>query len=748
MKSSLFRRRKLTFFFLLGVGLPSLALSLLALRGIQNELALLEQRQLDEYRGITQQISDSLQTRIEWAEAALSRTLASLDGEAAPASGSARVQAEAAPPGTVAGQESGPAPPLGRTLDSLRALHPLIDVVFFLEKSGRIELSAADLLYRSDTDSHPPAVVPDWPPEASEQMRRGQEEEFQRNDPAQALARYRRAYHTASHPVLQGRALLAMTRIQRKAGSLEDAISCCDSLLLKYESVPTGEGMPLGAVALLEKGSMLLAGGDSIQALGTLLELYRKLVAGGWDLRKAQYEFFCGQVTATMSEIPGLLGGPRVDSMASVLAGLQQEESNRRDRAERALFFTETSGEDLLVRVQTDSETPGSFPMRVSLENGGRTFLVSLFGGHGPTPGTWGFLLDGQFLREDLLLPMLQAGVDDSVTEWILRGRDGRTVLASGTSRSGDGGFRLEARDSPVGSPVMSATLAGRFPPWLLEFYRAPQSPYRMLLASGQSVYLYMFLAIAAILGFGLVMTIRTITQELELARLKSDFVSTVSHEFKSPLSSIRQLSEMLQSGRVPSEERRQRYYDILVEQSARLSALITNVLDLARIEEGRKEFRFEALDTAALLLELAEATQHRVGVEGFEIVTRIQEPLPQVRADPEALRQAVSNLLNNAVQYSGKSRRVELVASAERGDPVTVMVKDFGVGIPEEELGRVFDRFYRGSGETTRSVRGSGLGLTLVKEIAEAHGGTVEVKSEVGQGSTFSIKLPVLREA
>ncbi|MFH1765201.1 MAG: HAMP domain-containing sensor histidine kinase, partial [Gemmatimonadota bacterium] len=319
-----------------------------------------------------------------------------------------------------------------------------------------------------------------------------------------------------------------------------------------------------------------------------------------------------------------------------------------------------------------------------------------------------------------------------AATEWIVRGRDGSTVIA-GT-------------DSPSGPLALNATIAGNFPPWFIEFYQRPQSSYRLLIASGQSIYLYMFLAIATILGFGLVLTTRAVTHELELARLKSDFVSTVSHEFKSPLTSIRQLAEMLQTGRVPTEERRQRYYDILVEQSSRLSSLVTNVLDLARIEEGRREFRFEPVDLGAVVRELVETTQNRVGHEGFEVRAHVQEPLPPVRGDAEALRQALSNLLNNAIQYSGEARQINVTASAE-GGVVTVAVEDFGLGIPDEEVGKVFDRFYRGSDELTRSTRGSGLGLTLVKETVEAHDGSVEVKSHVGRGSTFCIKLPAMTE-
>jgi signal transduction histidine kinase len=152
-------------------------------------------------------------------------------------------------------------------------------------------------------------------------------------------------------------------------------------------------------------------------------------------------------------------------------------------------------------------------------------------------------------------------------------------------------------------------------------------------------------------------------------------------------------------------------------------------------------------VNLAPVIRELVETTQHRVGHEGFEVDTAIRGPLPVVRADAEALRQAISNLLNNAIQYSGAARHVNITAMAEGGF-VRVAVEDLGVGIPKEETAKVFDRFYRGRDDATRSVRGSGLGLTLVKEIAEAHDGSVEVVSEVGKGSTFTIRIPAMREA
>jgi signal transduction histidine kinase len=251
------------------------------------------------------------------------------------------------------------------------------------------------------------------------------------------------------------------------------------------------------------------------------------------------------------------------------------------------------------------------------------------------------------------------------------------------------------------------------------------------------------FLLIAGMFVFGLALTIRAVSHELEVARMKSDFVSTVSHEFKSPLTSIRQLAEMLQSGRVPSEERRQQYYDVLLEQSERLALLTDNILSLARIEEGRAEFTFESTDVSALLTSVVSSIQERVRHEGFAIELQAAGSIPFVAADRSALLQAVTNLIDNAIKYSGGSKKILVTAIIEE-QSLAISVRDFGIGIKKEDIPKLFERFYRGGDELTRSVKGSGLGLTLVKEIVQAHRGKVRVESEPGKGSTFIILLPL----
>jgi signal transduction histidine kinase len=240
--------------------------------------------------------------------------------------------------------------------------------------------------------------------------------------------------------------------------------------------------------------------------------------------------------------------------------------------------------------------------------------------------------------------------------------------------------------------------------------------------------------------------TVRAVAREFEVARLQSDFVSAVSHEFRTPLATLRQLSELLADGRVPSEQRRREYYEDLRHESERLHRLVENLLDFGRMEAGAREYRFELIDTADLVRRVAGEFAREVAERGYRADVSTEANLPGIRADGEALGRALWNLLDNAVKYSPNARVVWVDVGRE-GASVLISVRDEGLGIPPDEQGRIFDKFVRGTNATSAGIKGTGLGLAMVQRIVNAHGGDVRVTSETGLGSTFTIVLPVAKE-
>jgi signal transduction histidine kinase len=244
-------------------------------------------------------------------------------------------------------------------------------------------------------------------------------------------------------------------------------------------------------------------------------------------------------------------------------------------------------------------------------------------------------------------------------------------------------------------------------------------------------------------------LVLRTVRAEIVLSRQKTTFVANVSHELKTPLTSIRMFAEMLLERRQRSENKKQEYLSLMVSESERLTRLINNVLDFSRMEQGRKHYSMERLDLFALCTELLESQRPRYEQSDFRLELRARSseenvtgPL-WVQADPEALKQSVLNLLSNAEKYSGKRKVIE-VAIRQAGSWVIVDVMDRGKGVPPSQAKRIFEEFYRGDDSLTAKVRGSGLGLSITRRILRDHGGDVVYLPREGGGSIFRMQLPV----
>jgi signal transduction histidine kinase len=246
-------------------------------------------------------------------------------------------------------------------------------------------------------------------------------------------------------------------------------------------------------------------------------------------------------------------------------------------------------------------------------------------------------------------------------------------------------------------------------------------------------------------LGGGLVLVYSNVRREMHLSRIKSDFVANVSHELKTPLALIRLFAETLELGRVPSDDKARQYYRVINKESQRLTQLINNILDFSRIEAGRKEYRFTPADLGRIVNDVVDAYRFQIEQQGFTLEVRIAEDLPEVMADKEALGQALLNLVNNSIKYARDEKYIRLEVRHEAGR-VLISVTDHGIGVAKGEQRKIFEKFYRAEDSLVHETKGSGLGLPLVRHIMEAHGGSVEVESSPGKGSTFTLVVPIAR--
>jgi signal transduction histidine kinase len=703
------KRKRIIILFFIGVVLPSLLLGYLAFRGVKNDQALVEKNRLDDQRRNAESVIRTVGAYVSAVEQDFQKTLAERPSVSPDA--------------------------FLLSLEKFKFKHPSVEDVFFLLDADKIRLPIGNLLFLPK-DLLPLSPADPWPSSLAENMLAAQRLEFEQRNYRRALERYQQLFDASADPQTKGQLLNAIARVQNKSGFTKQAMRSYAAIARDFDRVRIVGGMPLGLAARLELGSLQVASNDSLSAAKTYLKLYKTLVQGGFTIEKALYENAVQTLKNSLADIfSKAASDPEVQSQRSVFLNLENEEREKTKVTERLFLFLASAAPNLKARTPEASETPSVATTRLTLELEKNSYLVSLSNpktGRGEDPSErWGFLLHPAAFREKLLRPALQSGFPLEETAWTVRGQDGQILMTS--------------EKAPSGAPSYRTSFENNFPNWSLEFYQLNPQFLQTLLASRQRVYFYMFLLIAGILGFGLILAVRAVSHELELAKMKSDFVSTVSHEFKSPLTSIRQLAEMLQAGRVPSEDRRRQYYDVLVEQSERLTLLIDNILSLAKIDDGRRIFEFKSVEIEALLKETITPISDRVRHEGFTIEMETDGVPHVIVADGAALSQALTNLIDNAVKYSGDSRRI-ILRSSVQGSNLVISIQDFGQGIHKDDLNKVFDRFYRGGPPLTRSVKGSGLGLTLVKEIVDAHRGKVHVESEPGEGSTFTITLPLPR--
>ena len=361
----------------------------------------------------------------------------------------------------------------------------------------------------------------------------------------------------------------------------------------------------------------------------------------------------------------------------------------------------------------------------------GDDVIVGCLVGAGGRPAFLALLvLDPEVLRRDVLEPTL--GGPEAPLLAVTDHRD-RPVYGR------VGGERAEV--------VAAVPLSEALPAWRLALYQPAGLSPRAAIDRQVMLFTGAFGLLLIVIAAGLVATYRLVRRETETARLKAEFVANVSHDLKTPLSLIRVFGETLEMGRITDEPTRHEYYRVITRESERLSRLIENVLDFSRIEGGRRTYDLVPVSVEPLVRDTVESFAYVLAQQGFKVDVAVPPGLPAVPMDAEAVGQALGNLIDNAIKYS-EARKVLTVEAAVRDGGLALTVGDEGIGIPRDEQGKIFDKFYRVGRSDTQGRRGSGVGLALVRHVALAHGGRVSVDSQPGQGSRFTLWLPLSRPA
>jgi signal transduction histidine kinase len=537
---------------------------------------------------------------------------------------------------------------------------------------------------------------PDFDDPAASHFAEADRLEFVRGDLAAALASFRRLTGWPD-PIVRAGALARVGRVARKLHQPTVALDAYRALAALGSTEALGR--PADLVAALERCAVLHDTGQHDRLVVEAGELDRRLLAGHWRLAYAQFAFYRRLVGEWIGADPPVVAGEMSRVPETLAAGVNTA-------AELDRQPVEPGAADHGRRVFDDDGRRGVIVWRR-----GPAGLAAFVATSGYASRTW--------------FHDLRAIEDSQRVRLSLSDSAGRPWF--GGEVGGDPVRRLPA---DTGLPF-TLQVASRDP----SHDAAPLSARRPLL-------LAVIMALGLIVLAGGYLSARGIGRELAAARLQSDFVAAVSHEFRTPVASVRQLSELLDEGRVPDDSRRTEYYALLKRESVRLQRLVENLLDFGRMESSATEYRMDAVDLTTLLRDLADGFADEVRLAGRRVDVEIAGPLPVVRADREALGRAVWNLLDNAAKYSPSDSPITLEAEALPGS-IDIRVRDQGPGIPAAEQDRIFEKLVRGSHARTSGSKGTGLGLAMVKHIVHAHGGSTSVDSQPGAGTTFTIHLP-----
>ena len=567
-------------------------------------------------------------------------------------------------------------------------IRPDDDAVLVTLRPGGIEAYPRDLLYAP--------VLPPGPPEPTDAFEEGEAIEFRAQDPGGAAAIYRTQTASASAAVRAG-ALLRLARTLRKTGDANDANEAL-GVYADLTQIPDARlsGLPADLVARRARCDLLAELGRDAELGREARALQVDLLAARWPIDQGTYQAYSAQIDRWIGAEPP--GAGHRDALSDATAWVWR---------------------------QWDDADRGAFP-----DAGRRAFR---FAGVGMT-------LLWQSSGDRLVV--LVAGPRFQQREWFdgpLAAVDARGLRVALSDGEGQGVFGTVPTDASATEPRPAAVTQL---PWSVFVSSADtRADLDALATRRRLLFAGLTLLVGLVLAGGYVI-VRAVSREFAVAQLQSDFVSAVSHEFRTPLTSLRQFTELLNEDPDQPAAKRRTFYQAQARATDRLRRLVESLLDFGRMEAGARRYRLERRATAPLVRGIVDDFRRDVAPETFTVETSIADDCGAVDVDPEAFARALWNLLDNAVKYSGASPTVFVTVDVRESD-VAISVRDRGMGIPRHEQDDIFTKFVRGAASRVHGIKGTGIGLAMVRQIVEAHEGTVSVESAPGDGSTFTIVLP-----
>jgi len=690
-------RTKILFVAFILILLPGTIISYLSLQSIRQKAENLRTK----YNGTVNLVRDKLENEVSRLETNLRNSVIELTPESSKVVG------------------------LKTWLQNIESENPAFKHLFLVNADGGLISSSVSLGWDKPTAAQ---LLKNQQAAASFNM--AEKAELIRKDYSESITLYREALALSSSS--QERALI-LSRIGRcyfKLGDYKKTISEYKKILeLESDEITIGN-VPASIVALSQIADCFEALKADKEQTNAMIELYQHLIDQPWDLTGGDYLYYLKSASDKISN-------PEVSiSSESFGENTIEDLKTRENSLLEQIRFMEFIYKNILPEIESvlTKGSPSELKSNsISLQVNDSTFQLSFFKLPSPFQQSHLLALAYQFKKDYIisdLFPKVLASVE--------LGKD----VVVGILDENDSLLYLQ-RNLTVSRYLAAENFSQQFTGWKAALFDPEGKSIEQLTGKEKLLYLILFMGIILVMLIGIILMIRAVIHESEISRMKSEFVSNVSHELKTPLALIRMFGETLDSGIVTEEKDKQKFYGIIRKESERLTHLINNVLDFSRMDAGVKEYNFQEADLVEVVRSSLEAYKFQISDSGFRIESELPDEPMTIRIDKDAISQVLLNLLNNSVKYSDEVKYI-MVKVHKESSSALISVTDHGVGIPKDELKKIFDKFYRVSTSKTKETQGAGLGLTLSKHIVKEHGGTIEVESEVGHGSRFTIVLPM----